>query len=98
VASVRGGMRPPRCSALDEPVQLIDTEQEGKVSEYSYDPAGNRFLKKGPDGRLTLYLQRGQGEAMVMPGSLLFHTGIRVQDRRHWASRGYGTPDESGTF
>jgi RHS repeat-associated protein len=44
----------------DELNQLITTEQDGKESEYAYDPAGNRFLKKGPDGELTLYLRHGQ--------------------------------------
>ncbi|HEX3044270.1 MAG TPA: polymorphic toxin-type HINT domain-containing protein [Bacillota bacterium] len=51
--------------------RVIKTTQGGKTSEYLYDSAGNRFLKKGTDG-ITLYLRHGQTVVAMdieIPGS-----------------------------
>jgi RHS repeat-associated protein len=40
--------------------RLVRTETNGEETLYSYDNAGNRLLKKDPDGTLTLYLRHGQ--------------------------------------
>ena len=37
----------------------MKTTQNGKITEYLYDNAGNRFIKKAPEG-VTLYLRHGQ--------------------------------------
>ncbi len=39
--------------------RVLKTTTAGKVTEYLYDNAGNRFIKKGLDGT-TLYLRHGQ--------------------------------------
>jgi RHS repeat-associated protein len=40
--------------------RLIRTTEGTEVTEYFYDNAGNRFIKKCSDGSLTLYLRHGQ--------------------------------------
>jgi RHS repeat-associated protein len=39
--------------------RLLKSTEAGKITEYLYDNAGNRFIKKGTDGT-TLYLRHGQ--------------------------------------
>ena len=39
--------------------RVVKTIAGGKVTEYLYDNAGNRFIKKGPEGT-TFYLRHGQ--------------------------------------
>ena len=39
--------------------RVVKTTEGGKSTEYLYDNAGNRFIKKGPEGT-TLYLRHGQ--------------------------------------
>lgn len=45
--------------AYDTMNRLVKTVTEGKTTEYLYDNAGNRFIKKSPDA-ITLYLRYGQ--------------------------------------
>ena len=40
--------------------RLLKSTQDGKITEYLYDNAGNRFIKKSPNGTITLYLRHGQ--------------------------------------
>ncbi|MBN2444683.1 MAG: RHS repeat protein, partial [Spirochaetales bacterium] len=40
--------------------RLVRTTEGTEVTEYFYDNAGNRFIKKTPEGDITLYLRHGQ--------------------------------------
>lgn len=60
--------------------RVVKTIAGGKVTEYLYDNAGNRFIKKGPEGT-TLYLRHGQ--TSVAMDIELGQTGIKGKINRY---------------